>query len=190
MTAEEREIIKDPDNPGKTKQFMILWSTKYTDDIKVMDMNWKLKQLPTLGDDGVLKFNGMVAAWWYDGKKMYDPLVLKEMDFEVRHDGDEGELKPLVKDADYRFFGGPDKYTVNVKDEKNDFHFEMTPWNEYMQEHRFNERQYTKKMGYNILKIYGMKMKGTIDKLETHMPDEHQGLLDFAAARKEELANG
>ena len=90
-------FIKDPDNPGRTKQFMILWSTKYTDDIQVMDMKWKLKQLPTLDDDGVLKFNGMTAAWWYDGKKMYDPIVLEEMDFEVRHDGESGELKPLME---------------------------------------------------------------------------------------------
>lgn len=156
-------FIKDPDNPGRTKQFMILWSTKYTDDIQVMDMKWKLKQLPTLDDDGVLKFNGMTAAWWYDGKDMHDPIVLEEMDFEVRHDGESGELKPLMEGTDYRFFGSPEKYTVNVKDAKNDFHFEMTPWNDYMQEHRFNERQYTKKLGYNILKIYGMKMTGTID---------------------------
>lgn len=154
-------FIKDPANPGKTKQFMILWSTKYTDDITVMDKKWKVKKLPTW-EDGVLKFNGMTAAWWFDGKNMFDPLVLEEMDFEVRHEGDAGELKPMLDGADYRFFGSPEKYTVNIKDSKNDFHFEMTPWNDYLQEHRFNESHYTKKYSYNIMKIFGMKLKGSI----------------------------
>jgi len=155
-------FIKDPEHPGRTKQLMILWSTKYTDDIKVMDKHWSSKKLPTW-EDGVLKFNGMVAAWWYDGKEMFDPLVLEHADFEVTHDGDKGELKPIKEGTDYRFFGGPDKYTVNIKDEKNDFHFEMTPWNDYLQKHRFNENQYTKKYSYNIMKIYGQKLSGTID---------------------------
>ncbi|MFO7618633.1 MAG: hypothetical protein R6W91_03125 [Thermoplasmata archaeon] len=154
-------FIKDPDNPGKTKQLMILWSTKYSDDIMVMDHKWSVSKLPAW-EDGALKFNGMVAAWWFDGKQMHDPIVLEEADFEVRHDGDEGELNPILKGTDYRFFGGPKNYTVNIKDKDNDFHFEMTPWNDYLLKHRFNENQYTKKYSYNIMKIFGMKLKGTI----------------------------
>ena len=154
-------FIKDPDNPKRTKQLMILWSTKYTDNIKVMDMEWAVKQLPTWDGD-VLKFNGMTCAWWFDGRKMHDPLVLKKMDFEVRHEGDSGELKPLLDGTDYRFFGGPEKYTVNIKDKENDFHFEMTPWNDYLQKHRFNENEYTKKFSYNIMKVFGMRMKGSV----------------------------
>lgn len=156
-------FIRDPEQPGRTKQLMILWSTKYTDYIKVMDKEWSSRQLPSVGRDGVMRFNGMTCAWWYDGKTMKDPLLIRESDFEVSHNGASGELKPLVDECDYRFFGGPGRYTVNLKDDKNDFHFEMTPWNDYMQEHRFTERQYTRRYGYNILKIYGMRMKGTID---------------------------
>lgn len=155
-------FVKDEERPGRTKQLMILWSTKYTDYIKVMDKEWSVKRLPTR-DGGTLKFNGMTAVWWYDGREMYDPLLLKEMDFEVRHEGDKGELKPLVKGCDYRFYGSPQRYVVNIKDEENDFHFEMRPWNDYLQEHRFNENQYTEKYSYNIMKIYGMKMKGEIE---------------------------
>jgi hypothetical protein len=155
-------FVKDPDNPGKTKQFMILWSTKYTDNIKVMDEKWSVSKLPTW-EDGVLKFNGMTCAWWYDGKQMYDPLMIVKSDFEVRKEGPFGEVKPLVDGADYRFLGSPEKYEVNIKDDKNDFRFEMTPWNDYLQQHNFNESQYTKKYSYNILKIFGMKMNGRIN---------------------------
>ena len=158
-------FVKDPDSPGKTKQLMILWSTKYTDRIKVMDKDWSVSKLPTW-EDGVLKFNGMTAAWWYDGKNMYDPLVLVDSDFEVRRDGPFGELKPLVEGADYRFLGSPEKYEVNIMDANHDFQFVLTPWNDYLQQHKFNESQYTKKYSYNILKIYGMKMKGHINEEE------------------------
>ncbi|MFO7991090.1 MAG: hypothetical protein R6U61_02205 [Thermoplasmata archaeon] len=154
-------FIKNPEDPKRPKQLMILWSNKYTDHILVDDVKWNVTKLPSW-KDGKLEFDGMTAAWWFDGKKMHDPIVLKESDFEVTHDGDKGELKPLLKKEDYRFYGSPEKYTVNIKDKKHDFHFEMTPWNDYLQKHRFNENQYTKKYSYNILKIYGMKLNGRI----------------------------
>jgi hypothetical protein len=132
-----------------------------------------VKQLPAW-DGEILKFNGMTAAWWYDGQKMYDPLLLEEMDFEVLNDGDRGELRPIMEGTDYRFYGSPKRYVVNIKDPKNDFQFEMTPWNDYLQEHRFKERTYTKKYGHNILKIFGMKMKGRICGLEVEGSAYHQ----------------
>lgn len=154
-------FIDNPENPKKPKQLMILWSTKYTDDIKINDVAWSSKKLPEWHGN-VLKFNGMTAAWWFDGKEMHEPLVLKKMDFEVTRDKDRGELRPICKD-DYRFYGNEDEYRVNIVDDENDFRLVMTPWNKYLQEHRFKENHYTKKYSYNILKIYGMKLHGTID---------------------------
>ncbi len=151
-------FIENPENPVRPKQLMILWSTKYTDDITINDEPWSVRKLPKWNDD-VLKFNGMTAAWWYDGKEMHDPIVLKKMDFEVR----KGELHPLCNGADYRFFGTPDKYRVNIIDDRYDFRLQLTPWNDYLQKHRFRENYYTKKYSYNILKIYGMKLKGVIE---------------------------
>ncbi len=154
-------FIDDPEDPKRPKQLMILWSTKYTDDIKVNDKHWSVKKFPKWHDN-VLKFNGMTAAWWYDGKEMHEPIVLKEMDFEVVGGKEEGELKPLCDD-DYRFFGSPEEYSVNMIDDQNDFRLKLTPWNDYMQKHRFKENYYTKKYSYNIMKIYGMKLGGHVD---------------------------
>ena len=154
-------FVRDPDRPNRSKQLMILWSTKYTKDIKIMDKRWSVKQLPTW-DDKILKFNGVTAAWWYDNQKMHDPLLLEEMDFEVSNNSDRGELRPIKEGTDYRFYGSPEKYIVNIQDPENDFHFEMTPWNDYLQKHRFREKSYTKKFSHNILQIFGMKMKGHI----------------------------
>jgi hypothetical protein len=166
-------FVKDPDRPGRAKQLMILWSTKNTKDIEIMDKKWSVRQQPTW-DGEVLKFNGVTAAWWYDSQKMYHPLLLEEMDFEVRNDGDKGELRPVKDGTDYRFYGSPEKYVVNIQDANNDFLFEMTPWNDYMQKHRFREKNYTKKYGHNILQIYGMKMKGHIDGIEVEGSACHQ----------------
>ncbi len=154
-------FIDDPEKPAEPKQLMILWSTKYTDDITVDRKRWSVNELPHR-EDGVLKFDGMAAAWWYDGDTMHDPLLLKEMNFEVENGGKKGELRPIC-DGDYRFFGSPRKYRVHIVDAENDFRLELTPWNEYMQKHRFKENYYTKKYSYNIMKIYGMKLSGTIE---------------------------
>ncbi len=149
--------MDNPDRSRKPMQLMILWSTKYTDDIQINDVPWASKKLPTR-KDGVLRFNGMTAAWWYDGENMWDPILLKETDFEVR----EGELRPLDNGGDYRFFGSSQSYGVNIVDEQHDFRFELTPWNDYLQKHRFNENYYTGRYSYNIMKIYGMKLRGRI----------------------------
>ena len=155
-------FIDNPSNPSKPKQLMILWSTKQVEQIEVNDKLWKQKKPPSY-ENGTLKFNGMVAAWWFDGEKMVEPLVLEGSDFEVKKNGGSGELNPLLKGKDYRFYGNSKRYHVNIVDENNDFRFELTPWNPYLQNHRFNEQNYIRDYNYNILKIYGMKLKGLID---------------------------
>ena len=145
----------------RTRQLMILWSTKYTDYVKVMGHDWTCK-IPPVWDGNTLKFNGMTASWWYDGERMEDPQVLVESDFEVSHEGLKGELKPLLDGVDYRFYGSPEEYRVNIIDDRNDFRFVLTPWNRYLSEQRFNENQYTQKYSYNIMKIFGMKLSGSI----------------------------
>ncbi|MFH0848987.1 MAG: hypothetical protein V1857_05750 [archaeon] len=166
-------FVKDPDRPNRTKQLMILWSTKNTNDITIMDKKWSMRQLPAW-DGNVLKFNGVTAAWWYDNEKMHHPLLLEEMDFEVHNNGDNGELRPIKDGTDYRFYGNPEKYVVNVKDSNNDFHFEATPWNDCTSKHRFREKDYTRKYGHNILQIYGMKMRGQIDGIDVEGSACHQ----------------
>ncbi|MFW6142379.1 MAG: hypothetical protein ACOC53_07455 [Candidatus Saliniplasma sp.] len=155
-------FIDNPSNPSKPKQLMILWSTKQIKQIEVNGMPWKQKNPPSY-ENGKLTFNGMTAAWWYDGEKMVEPLMLDGSDFEVKKDGGSGELNPLLEGKDYRFYGNSKRYHVNIVDEDNDFRFELTPWNPYLQDHRFNEQYYIRNYNYNILKIYGMKLNGLID---------------------------
>ncbi len=175
-------FIDNPGDPKHPRQFMILWSTKNCRNIKVMDHPWTPKKTITtfMSDGGKalasndvkanslgenrMEFNGMTAAWWYDGKKMYDPYILEESDFHTKWKGDEGMLVPETMTGNiYTFEGKLDKYNVHIKCPKGEFSFDMLPWNKFMSKHVYNARHYTKKMGYNILKIRGMKLSGFID---------------------------
>lgn len=154
-------FIDDPRNPGRPRQLMILWSTKSTDFIKVMDKEWSMEEYPEW-DDNVLDLEGMVAAWWYDGEDMKDPLLLKEGNITVEKEGHKGVLKTDLEESEYSISGDPEKYVIKIQDPENDFVFELTRSIDYLSKHRYKENRYTKKYGYNIMKIYGMDLTGKI----------------------------
>ena len=160
-------FIENPDDPEHPRQLMILWSTKNCKKIRVMDFEWK-KRMEILRDiephtgEKRLRFNGMTAVWYYDGKKMHDPFLLKESDFLVRFKNS-GELLPQTEE-DLRFYGGPREYTVRVQHLEMglDFSFNLTPWSDFLSTPRYAFRHYIGRYGYNILRFYGMKLNGTI----------------------------
>jgi len=157
-------FIKNPKNPDRPRQLMILWSTKNCDDIKVNDFDWKRKgdiEREEQGEKQLLKFSGMVAIWYYDGEKMLDPFFLKECDFEVERKTRSGALIPGLE-KDYRFYGGDDSFVVNIKGGPLDFGFEMSHFNRFLSTPRFSKKNYVKHYGYEILKLYGTRMNGTI----------------------------
>ncbi len=157
-------FLKDPANPGRTRQLMILWSTKDTDWIKVNDYLWRPRKDITrvVGDDGGrLEFDGMTAAWWYDGARMQEPLLLEHDEFEVRRTGAEGELDPMSP-HDLRFAGSPGRYRldISIPEKRTAFHLEMTPWTPFMGLHRYRANRYTRRWSYNIMRIYGTRVGG------------------------------
>ncbi len=157
-------LLKDPAHRHRTRQLMILWSTKDTDWIKVNDHDWSPRGDITrvVGPDtGLLEFDGMTAAWWYDGTRMHEPLVLERNDFEVRRDGAEGVVDPRSP-RELRFAGRPDRYRLDISlpERGAAFHLEMTPWTPFMSLHRYRANQYTKRYSYNILRVYGMRVSG------------------------------
>jgi hypothetical protein len=153
-------FIHNKKNPERAKQLMILWSTKNCERIKVNDFDWRRKydisQAP-----GKLKFHGMTGIWYYDGTKMLEPFALEPSGFTVRWKGEKGELVPHT-DNTYTFKGDPESYRVKIA--KNDYEFDlkMVPWTDFMKEHRYNSNRYFKDYSYNILKIYGSKLSGSM----------------------------
>ena len=161
-------FIKNPKNPSKPRQLMVLWSTKDCDTIKVDDFDWFRRRPITRGEEAeegstkTLDFNGMVAVWYYDGETMKDPFRLKECDFKVERKERSGALLPSLE-KDYNFTGEEHNWVVNIKGGPVDFHFEMGPWNTFLTSPRHSKRAYIKQYGYEILKIFGTTLKGTIE---------------------------
>ena len=62
-----------PDRPGRSKQLMILWSTKETPAIRVSGHWWKPGGRMFVDDHGGHVIPGMVCAWWFDGEKCLSP---------------------------------------------------------------------------------------------------------------------
>ena len=72
-------LIPDPINPKRSRQLMTLWSTKETDSIRVSGYWWNPGSRMYKDKDGGFVIPGMVCAWWYDGEKMFEPLVLRKL---------------------------------------------------------------------------------------------------------------
>jgi hypothetical protein len=167
-------FIKDPANPRRSRQLMILWSTKNVDRIFVNDVLWERKtpvaERPAGPEAGPwaggkqTRFDGMTAAWFFDGKRMHEPFVLEKNDFTVSRDasGDRGRLDPSSEHV-LTLEGDPREYRLRIKKDGWDMDFSMTPWNGFMSKHRFKAAHYVGKYGYNILRIYGSKLTGTVE---------------------------
>ena len=174
-------FIKDPENPRRTRQLMILWSTKNVDRITVNDVPWERRhdiaerEIPKAVSEGggrpagwaggkQTTFDGMTAAWFYDGRKMHEPFVLESNDFTVRRNesGEKGELLPASENL-LTLRGDPDEYRLDMNKDGWDLSFRMTPWNGFLSKQRYKSAHYVGKYGYNILRIYGSKLAGSIE---------------------------
>ena len=71
-------LVPDPIHPERSRQLMVLWSSKETPAIRVSGHWWIPKATMLVDDDGGTVMSGMVCAWWYDGEKMFEPLLMKE----------------------------------------------------------------------------------------------------------------
>jgi len=78
-------FIRNREDPKHWKQLMILWSIKDTKRIKVMDHIWTPKG-KIMKNGNSLTFPGMVCAWFFDGKQMYDPYFMEEKVFKSTWD--------------------------------------------------------------------------------------------------------
>jgi len=153
-------LIKNKENPERPKQLMILWSTKNCQTVKIDDYDWARKHDIVKGPNG-LRFNGMAAAWYFDGNSMEDPVLLEEHDFSSAWNAKGGSLGP-TNGRMPAFSGGDGNYRVQLNAKGTDFLFNMSPWTKFQSEPRHSHKKYAGRMGYDILKIYGSKLAGSI----------------------------
>ena len=70
-------LVPDPNHPERSRQLMVLWSSKETPAIRVSGHWWIPKSRMLVDEEGGTVMSGMVCAWWYDGESMFEPLLMK-----------------------------------------------------------------------------------------------------------------
>jgi hypothetical protein len=162
---------------------MVLWSTKETPAIRMTGHWWLPGSRMNIDEEGGLVFPGMVCSWWYDGKTMFEPLVMKECRMAAINDqhslwpgeGDgegAGAVIPLVQeDLSFGMKPGNDKFWLNLVSDKeavkkgapSRFSAELTPWSGPPSTLTYKNNILAMNMGYDILRLQGTKCKLSVD---------------------------
>ncbi|MFX1513371.1 MAG: hypothetical protein ACFFCQ_12360 [Promethearchaeota archaeon] len=151
------------DNPTPP-QIMVLWSSRNSDWIRANDLFWK-REKSIIRRKNRTELDGIIAGWYFDGKVMYDDIVLNSGKITINRSNDGGcvsakennwEYMFKTEGEDHNFFIGNDKLKVNFNSSiapKNDFTRPITKGRSYL----------GGLMSYSILKMNRLEFNGTIE---------------------------
>ena len=173
-------MLDDPKNVEPGKQLMVLWSTKDNEMVQVNDVTWNPKGKPGFDEQGAIRLDGMVCAWWFDGSVMHDEIISHVCDMIVLPAGHSswpsssksnqggGAVVPLLdSDCSMGMVEDRSKFWLNLnlseKSPIQSVQLVLTPWNPAMSTARQANATYAGNMGYDILRLHGTKVSGVID---------------------------
>jgi len=177
-------MLEDPNGAPSGRQLMVLWSTKDNDMVDVNGTQWEPQGRPGKDEHGALALDGMVCAWWFDGKHMHEPYVKQickmiAMDDthpswpeakEIGKGG--GAVVPLLdEDLSMGLASDLSKFWLRLKGDDaavqggapSEMDLTITPWNPPMSVARPSTATYAANMGYDILRVHGTQVTGTMD---------------------------
>jgi hypothetical protein len=173
-------MLDDPKNMEPGKQLMVLWSTKDNEMVQVNDINWNPKGKPGFDEQGAIRLDGMVCAWWFDGSVMHDEIISHVCDMIVlpanhsswpsssKSNRGGGAVVPLLdSDCSMGMVEDRSKFWLNLnlseRSPIQSVQLDLTPWNPAMSTARQANATYATNMGYDILRLHGTKVSGVID---------------------------
>ncbi len=178
-------MLDDDEGNPSGKQLMVLWSTKDNPKVMVSGTEWTPKGRPGFDGDGGISLDGMVCAWWFDGKRMYEPYIKRKCRMIVVDDkhpswpckvsnvgAGGGAVVPLTdEDMSMGLKSDLSEFWLNLHSDEfsknsnvpNKMEFSLTPWNEPMSTARHATATYAMDMGYDILRLHGCKVSGMLD---------------------------
>ena len=173
-------MLDDPEQIEPGKQLMVLWSTKDNEMVRVNDVTWNPKGKPGFDDQGAIRLDGMVCAWWFDGSVMHDEIISQVCDMVVlpahhpswpsssKSSLGGGAVVPLIdSDCSMGMVEDRSKFWLNLnlsdKSPIQSVQLDLTPWNPAMSTARQANATYAANMGYDILRLHGTKVSGLID---------------------------
>ena len=173
-------MLDDPKNVEPGKQLMVLWSTKDNEMVQVNEVTWNPKGKPGFDEQGAIRLDGMVCAWWFDGSVMHDEIISHVCDMIVLPAGHSswpsssksnqggGAVVPLLdSDCSMGMVEDRSKFWLNLnlseRSPIQSVQLDLTPWNPAMSTARQANATYAGNMGYDILRLHGTKVSGVID---------------------------
>jgi len=143
-------FFENPTNPEKPRQVAILWSAR-NDIVKCNGMKIDAKKM--LMEDGSL--DGGVAAWYFDGSKMHDNLLLRRVKINPKQFG----ITTSSPKTSFQFSDGAFHIAVEDKMEfeatlLNDTNKFVSPW---------EKGHKCFGLGYDMIGINKLKLKASID---------------------------
>ncbi len=153
-------FFRNPGDPLRTKQLMVLWATRNAKKVWINGKEWR-KNGDIVRSEGKASFPGMSAAWYYDGKRMYDPLFQERSDIVSRWDEKMGEVR-TVENISSIFEYADDAYSLKIRGKGMNIDLKMEYWTSELSRAVRSGKQYLGNLGYKMYKIRGMKVSGTI----------------------------
>ena len=186
-------MIPHPSDPKRSRQLMTLWSTKETEAIRVSGHWWKPGSRMHKDEQGGFVIPGMVCAWWYDGETMFEPLTMRECRMAVLSDEHPlwpgegsgegaGAIVPIERaDTSLGMLPGNKAMWMSLTSDKEarangaptSFAAHLTPWWGPPSELTYRNNEVALGMGYDILRLQGMKSRLVVD------DEEYEGTAYF-----------
>jgi hypothetical protein len=143
------------------KQLMILWGTRNCRSLKVNDMPWVNDYGLKRSGNG-LQVPGIAAAWYFDGRKMYDPLFLKKGPLTSRWGDNDGALS-LKNGGHCTFTSSNGMYKIDTEFGDLKVKLDIKEWVPHLYEPVPTGKRYLGFLGYKMYKIRASRVEGVLD---------------------------
>ncbi|MHA2407423.1 MAG: hypothetical protein ACXACA_03520 [Candidatus Ranarchaeia archaeon] len=107
-------VFDNPEDPLKPLQFMTLWSTK---DVKDTLVNERLhtKKKSFVSTNNIDKFDGVAAAWYFDGTKNHHNIVLETVNILNHRTTNSGKIQLTGSRSTISMLPDPKGYVFQVE---------------------------------------------------------------------------
>jgi hypothetical protein len=142
----------------KWKQLMILWGTRNCKKLKIDDMTWEPDGVLKRSENG-LEVPGITAAWYFDGKRMIDPLFLEQGNLVSNWTKDNAHLT-LENRGRCAFSSSNGNFKVEAAFEDLSIDLDISKWKPHLYNLVPTGKNYFSVLGYKMVKIRACKVEG------------------------------
>jgi len=154
-------FFENPEKPDHPRQLMILWGNRNCKKVCVNDFRWEPK-IPIEVKENSSRFESIVAAWYFDGKKMRDPFILESGPTETTWSDNDGSIMMKSDRGKYTYAGKHADFTVLAENPDVSLDLRMTRWTDEMAKLVPTGKNFFGNMGYTMLKYRGLLASGKI----------------------------